>query len=203
MANNEAKAPRPALLNVPNQLTCLRLVLAVIVFCLIPYEHYLTCMALFLLAAASDWLDGWYARKYGVVTVLGRILDPFADKVVICGTFIVLLAEPGMAEIPYGLRAWMVVVIVGRELLVTALRGFIEQQGTDFSAKWSGKLKMGFQCGAAAGALFYLSLSDPAIWLRWTLVAALWTAVSITVYSGGEYVFAATRLLSREPAETP
>ena len=201
MANNQAQAPRPALLNVPNQLTCLRLLLAVIVFCLIPYEHYLTCMTLFLLAAASDWLDGWYARKYGVVTVLGRILDPFADKVIICGTFIFLLVEPGMAEIPFGLRAWMVVVIVGRELLVTALRGFIEQQGTDFSAKWSGKLKMGFQCGAAAGALFYLSLSEPVVWLRWTLVAALWTAVLLTIYSGVEYVCAAARLLSREPAE--
>jgi CDP-diacylglycerol--glycerol-3-phosphate 3-phosphatidyltransferase len=202
MANHQAKVPRGALWNVPDQLTCLRLVLAVVLFCLIPLQYYLTCTALFLLAAASDWLDGWYARKYGVVTVLGRILDPFADKVIICGTFIFLLAEPGMAAIPYGLRAWMVVVIVGRELLVTVLRGLIEQQGTDFSAKWSGKLKMGFQCGAAAGALFYLSLSEPAAWLRWTLVAAIWTAVSITVYSGVQYVFAAARLLSQEPAET-
>lgn len=202
MSSQPPKPGTPPVFNVPNQLTCLRLLLAVAMFCLMPFGRYTVCMVLFLAAAGTDWLDGWYARKYGLVTVLGRILDPFADKVIICGTFIFLIAEPQMAAISFGLRAWMVVVIVGRELLVTVLRGLIEQQGTDFSAKWSGKLKMGFQCGAAAGALFYLSLSEPAAWLRWTLVAAIWTAVSITVYSGVQYVFAAARLLSQEPAET-
>ena len=67
------------------------------------------------------------------------------------------MAVPVMAEVPWGLRAWMVVVIVGRELLVTALRSFIEDRGSDFSAKMSGKLKMVLQCVAAGVCLFYLS----------------------------------------------
>ena len=112
---------------------------------------------LFIIAAGTDWLDGYYARKYGQVTTLGRILDPFADKVIVCGTFIFLAADPDDGTtFPCGLRAWMVVVIVGRELLVTALRSFIEDRGSDFSAKMSGKLKMVFQCIAAGTCLFYL-----------------------------------------------
>ena len=67
-----------------------------------------------------------------------------------------------MAEVPWGLRAWMVVVIVGRELLVTALRSFIEDRGSDFSAKMSGKLKMVLQCVAAGVCLFYLSYRSAA-----------------------------------------
>ena len=76
---------------------------------------------------------------------------------IVCGTFILLAAIPAMSEVPWGLRAWMVVVIVGRELLVTALRSFIEERGSDFSAKMSGKLKMVLQCLAAGACLFYLS----------------------------------------------
>ena len=81
-----------------------------------------------------------------------------------------------MAEVPWGLRAWMVVVIVGRELLVTALRSFIEDRGSDFSAKMSGKLKMVLQCVAAGVCLFYLSYDaaadqHAADWCWWLLVA--------------------------------
>ena len=65
---------------------------------------------LFVIAAGTDWLDGYFARKYGQVTTLGRILDPFADKVIVCGTFIFLAAIPDMQQVPWGLRAWMVVV---------------------------------------------------------------------------------------------
>ena len=76
-----------------------------------------------------------------------------------------------MAEQPWGLRPWMVVVIVGRELLVTALRSFIEDRGSDFSAKMSGKLKMVLQCVAAPACLFYLSYADAADAPRLVLVA--------------------------------
>jgi len=190
--------------NLPNQLTSLRLVLAVIMFCLIPWgtgATYLAATGLFLLAAGTDWLDGYVARKYNLVTTLGRILDPFADKVIVCGTFIFLVAVPEMAGVPLGLRAWMVVVIVARELLVTALRSFLEKGGTDFSAKMSGKLKMVFQCAAAALALFYLSVSaygaDWSGWLWLPLVASIWAAVILTIYSGLVYVRAAVRLLRK------
>ena len=194
MSEQHTKLGQPSVFNVPNQLTCMRLLLAVVMFLLMPLELYMVCMVLFVVAAGTDFLDGWYARKYGQVTVLGRILDPFADKIIICGTFIFLVAETQMAEISFGLRAWMVVVIVARELLVTVLRGFIEQRGGDFSAKMSGKLKMVFQCIAAASALLTLSFSgEVPAWVLWTFLASLWTAVFLTAYSGIVYIVAATK----------
>lgn len=198
--------------NVPNQLTALRFVLSIVLFVIIERGQFLPATVLFLVAAGTDWLDGYYARKYGQVTTLGRIFDPFVDKIIICGTFIFLAAIHGS-----GLVAWMAVVVVGREMLVTALRGYIEQHGGDFSASMSGKLKMVFQCAAAALSLY--SLTWPAVpfgtpygpaysltpielwgrpeWLAWTLAAAVWLAILSTVYSGTGYVVAAARILRR------
>lgn len=187
--------------NLPNQLTFLRLILSIVLFCFIAWGFYLTGLVLFIIAAGTDWLDGYYARKYSQVTTLGRILDPFADKVIVCGTFIFLVAVPEMASVPGGLRAWMVVVVVGRELLVTALRSFIEDRGSDFSAQMSGKLKMVLQCLAAGVCFFYLSRmaspDGPPEWSWWLLVGSIWSAVALTVYSGVVYVRAAVRLLRR------
>ncbi len=193
--------------NVPNQLTTLRLLLAVVLFAFIAWEYYLVGLALFLVAAGTDWLDGYWARKYGQVTTLGRMLDPFADKVIICGTFTFLVAVPAMAQVPWGLRAWMVVVILGRELLITALRSFMEEQGADFSAKMAGKLKMVLQCAAAGFCLLFLSYRDPAetllavpdapAWVWAGMVASVWAAVLLTAYSGITYLLAAVRLLRR------
>jgi CDP-diacylglycerol--glycerol-3-phosphate 3-phosphatidyltransferase len=203
------KQIRSAMFNLPNQLTSLRLLLSVVMFFFITGEWYLTSFVMFIIAAGTDWVDGYYARKYGQVTTLGRILDPFADKVIVCGTFIFLASIPAMAKVPFGLKAWMVVVIVGRELLVTALRSFIEDRGSDFSAKMSGKLKMVLQCVAAPTCLFWLNryggkqspdhlltlsacMSD---WVWWVLVVSVWSAVVLTVYSGFVYVRIAVRLL--------
>jgi CDP-diacylglycerol---glycerol-3-phosphate 3-phosphatidyltransferase len=143
-------------------------------------------------AAGTDWIDGFYARRYNQVTTLGRILDPFVDKIIICGTFIFLA---GIKD--SGLTSAMAVVVVGRELLVTALRSFLEQQGADFSATLSGKLKMVLQCIAAAVSLYRLSYGAvaPPDWLNETLVISVWSAVALTVVSGVAYVFAAIRLL--------
>lgn len=184
--------------NVPNQVTALRLILSVVMFCLIPFGLYWASFVLFVLAAGTDWLDGWYARRYNQVTVLGRILDPFADKIIICGTFIFLVAEPQLTTHWYGLQPWMAVVIVGREMLVTVLRSFIEQSGGDFSAKMAGKLKMVFQCVAAAAALALLaSGSDAPSWMNITFLVSLWLAVLSTIYSGIGYVFAAIRMVKK------
>jgi CDP-diacylglycerol--glycerol-3-phosphate 3-phosphatidyltransferase len=192
---------RPAaLLNVPNQLTIARLVLSIVLFVLIAQRMFAVSTVVFIVAASTDWLDGFIARRYGLVTVLGRILDPFVDKVIICGTFIFLVAEP-QSE----LKAWMAVVVVGRELLVTALRGYLEQQGADFSASLSGKLKMVVQCVAAGLSLWYLhsitGTTDTSIDAHATLLLALrgavWAAVALTVWSGVEYIFAAIRLIRR------
>jgi CDP-diacylglycerol---glycerol-3-phosphate 3-phosphatidyltransferase len=194
---NRAKAK---VFNLPNQLTSLRIVLSVVLFCLMAYDFYFASLVLFIIGAGTDWIDGYYARKYGQVTTLGRILDPFADKVIVCGTFIFLAATPKMNEVWLGLRAWMVVIIVGRELLVTALRSFIEERGSDFSAKWSGKIKMVFQCLAASVCLFYLYYAnqqqDAPQWCSVLLVLSVWSAVISTVYSGAVYIRAAIKALA-------
>jgi CDP-diacylglycerol--glycerol-3-phosphate 3-phosphatidyltransferase len=198
--------------NVPNQLTSLRLVLAVVLFVLVEMRLYLPSTILFIVAASTDWLDGYWARKYGQVTTLGRVFDPFVDKIIICGTFIFLAAIPGS-----GLVAWMAVVVVGREMLVTALRGYIEQQGGDASAKNAGKLKMLFQCIAAALSLYSLTWRMPEPlpmygqgwtllpvevwgrppWLAWSLAIAVWASLITTVYSGVEHIIAAVRVMRR------
>lgn len=195
----KAASIRASAFNLPNQLTSLRLILAVVLFGMIAWNSYLAGLVLFIIAASTDWLDGYYARRYGQVTTLGRILDPFADKVIICGTFIFLLADRAMLDTAYGLRAWMVAVIVGRELLVTALRSFIEDRGGDFSANWPGKLKMVLQCVAAGAGLCYLHYAangETAPGFVWyTFLVSLWLAVILTVYSGLIYIVAAVRLL--------
>jgi CDP-diacylglycerol--glycerol-3-phosphate 3-phosphatidyltransferase len=200
---------RAKIFNLPNLLTGARLILAVVMFVLIGTEHYLASTVLFVIAASTDWLDGYYARKYGQVTTFGRILDPFADKVIICGTFILVSAIPQMWATPGGLRSWMVVVLVGRELLVTALRSFIEERGGDFSANLSGKLKMVFQCVAASVCLFYLDYpvrapmgawqvpSQAPAWVWYLMVVSIWSTLAITIYSGLIYIFVAMRLLRR------
>ncbi len=189
---------RRTLFNVPNQLTMLRLVLAVAVFTLIPFKAYLAALVVFLIAASTDWIDGYWARKYGQVTQLGRIFDPFVDKIIICGTFIMLAAEPHS-----GIAGWVAVIVVAREMLVTALRSFIEQSGGDFSANKAGKLKMVFQCAAVVASLLALmvlrSRTGPTAalppWLYWSVVLTVWGAVLLTVYSGVGYVMAVFRYL--------
>jgi len=176
------------LFNVPNTLTAARLLLAVIVFFLMSFDFFLSAMIIFLIAASTDWIDGYWARRYGQVTKLGRVFDPFVDKIIICGAFILLAAEPG-SEI----QAWMALIVVAREILVTALRSFIEQSGGDFSAKLAGKLKMVFQCAAVVASLLLLMRGDnaPLPWLSMTTVLLVWLAVISTVYSGVGYVLAA------------
>lgn len=193
-----ATSPANTILNVPNVLTTVRFLLSIVVFVLIPRGHYVAAMIVFIVAASTDWVDGWWARKYDQVTKLGRIFDPFVDKIIICGTFIFLAAEPGSGIVP-----WMAVVVVGREMLVTAIRGVIEQQGGDFSAKMLGKLKMVFQCVAVVASLLALehyrrAISPLPTWLFWTLHISVWLAVISTVYSGLEYIVAAARILSRQ-----
>jgi CDP-diacylglycerol--glycerol-3-phosphate 3-phosphatidyltransferase len=178
------------LVNVPNVLTAMRLVLAVVVFVLVPLGWYASALVVFIVAAVTDWVDGWWARRFGQVTQFGRIFDPFADKIIVCGLFILLAAEEGSEIAP-----WMAVVVVGREMLVTALRGFIEQSGGDFSAQLSGKLKMVFQCAAIIASLILLRrgpLTAPE-WMHWVVLSLVWIAVISTIYSGVGYCLAAGR----------
>lgn len=187
-------------LNAPNIITLSRLVLSVVLFVLIDVGGWwCTATAVFIIAASTDFLDGYIARKYGLVTVLGRIMDPFVDKIIICGAFIFLQKWPAG-----GVTAWITFVILAREMFITSLRTFLEQRGQDFSAKWSGKLKMILQCVAVPACLLSLSPEFEA-WLDPMMSASafdrfrdicLWGAVVITVYSGVEYTWRATRMLA-------
>lgn len=188
--------------NVPNVLSTLRLLLAIVVFALLPWqEHRTTAAALvvFVIAAGTDWIDGYWARRFNQVTKVGRMLDPFVDKIIICGTYIMLAAEQLDAGQWYGITGWMAVVVMGREMLVTALRSSIEQAGGDFSAKWSGKWKMVFQCMAVGAAMvclmYHQSQGTVPEWLKWTQFLSAWAAIIITVYSGVEYIVAAAKFL--------
>jgi CDP-diacylglycerol--glycerol-3-phosphate 3-phosphatidyltransferase len=182
--------------NVPNRISMARLVLSIVVFVLIPLGWYGPAFVIFVIAAATDWVDGWWARKFDQVTKLGRMLDPFCDKILICGVFILLAEEMVKFDYPWYMRitAWMAVIVVGRELLVTAIRSVVEQSGGDFSAKMAGKLKMWFQCIAAGACLWALGMNAGTAsatlptWLVIVMVSSIWLAVISTVYSGWGYV---------------
>ena len=190
MSDTTPDKPAAKVFNIPNQLTAARFVLAIVVFVLIVYELYFGAMIVFIIAASTDWIDGYWARRFDQVTKLGRMFDPFVDKIIICGTFILLGAEEGS-----GIKAWMAVVVVGREMLVTALRSFIEQSGGDFSANIAGKLKMVFQCAAVVVSLWVLKTGpvETAAWLQWTLFGLAWLAVLSTIQSGLGYVVASAK----------
>ena len=204
--------------NVPNALTVARIVLAFVLFGLLECRCYPGALVLFLIAAGTDWIDGWWARKFNQCTVLGRIMDPFADKLVVCGTFIYLVTIPVVTEAKGGLAVWMVVVIVAREMLITTIRSFLEQQGRDFSAKMSGKLKMWFQCVAIAACLLWVIFAQQhpvpmqtkyfcwvfsgkaflfplqPDWLYYVMIVTVWGTLLTTIYSGLLYVIAALRM---------
>lgn len=180
----------------PNQLTAARFVLAVVFFAVVTFEAWLWALAVFLVAALTDWLDGYLARRSGQVTTLGRILDPFVDKIIICGAFIFLLPVPGA-----GLTPWMVIVLVGRELLVTLLRSLVEREGRPFGASWEGKLKMVLQCVTVGWILLHLGTLAPAASANAALVGTwvrdilIWITVLSTLTSGIAYTIRAATLL--------
>jgi len=158
--------PGPSIWNIPNQLTIARLVLSVVFFVLLAMEHHgkvynkfgqvqinlilNLSIVVFILAVVTDFLDGYLARKWRLTSTFGRIADPFADKVVICGGFVMLTGvTPRLVE------PWFAVVIMTREFLVSGLRSFMESRGVAFGAEWSGKLKMLIQSIAIPLVIFY------------------------------------------------
>lgn len=184
----------PSIYNVPNALTTLRFALAIAVMVLIPMGEFWVSLWIFLVAVSTDWMDGYWARKFGQVTKLGRIFDPFVDKIIICGTFIALVEVPASP-----VESWMATIVVGRELLVTSLRGLIEGAGGDFSARWLGKWKMVVQCAAVAAVLLSFVVAPLPSWLSSTALVLLWAAILITVYSGAEYTLIAARVMQSDP----
>ncbi len=180
--------------NVPNTLTISRLVLALGVFSLIEYEFYAWALAIFVIASATDALDGYFARLLKQDTPLGRQLDPLIDKVIVAGGYIYLATIEGT-----GVRAWMVTAIVIRELLIQGLRSHLEGQGHAFGARAAGKLKTVVQCVSISAVLLVLALSPPAppaLVLSRDILT--WLAVALTLYSGLSYIWIALPSLRGE-----
>ena len=188
-------------MNAPNLITSARLVAAIgVIGCLEAMRPVSTAdqalgwtaFGLFLAAAGSDFVDGWIARRYGLETRLGRVIDPFADKFLICGSLISLLRFTAEVEgLDSCLQTWMVVVIVSREFLVTTLRGMAEAAGVAFPADRLGKLKMVAQCVAVAAMLTMVAGSQ--IFAAFGLWG-MWVTLALTIVSGAGYVLKARPL---------
>ncbi|QEH33839.1 CDP-diacylglycerol--glycerol-3-phosphate 3-phosphatidyltransferase [Aquisphaera giovannonii] len=175
---------RPRFWNVPNSLTVGRLIMSVVVFALMGGEYYAAAFLVFILAALSDWLDGYFARLLDQGTPIGRQLDPLIDKVIVSGCYIYLSAIADRT----GVRPWMVTAIVVRELLIQGLRSLLEGQGQPFGAKMAGKLKTTAQCFSIGAALLALAMPTPPGWLLGTRDGFTWLAVLLTLYSGASYM---------------
>lgn len=203
---------------IPNTLTIARLFMSVVLFVVLGLfdpssvdatNHWLLVgIVLFVAASITDALDGYLARKWQVESRFGRIVDPMADKVLVLGAMM-YLAGPRFVDVESALRGqpnwmlsgvypWMVVVMLVRELLVTAIRGALEAQGTKFGAKTSGKLKMIFQCVVVPAVLLIVYIEPQRTgyaWLTYVRDLLVYAAVLATVASGLPYVTAAFRLL--------
>jgi CDP-diacylglycerol--glycerol-3-phosphate 3-phosphatidyltransferase len=198
---------RPPVFNLPNQLTAARFVLALVLFALIAYASWLWCLVVFTVAVITDGLDGYLARRQGLTSTLGRNLDPLVDKVLICGAYIFLLPY-GMATavgVTEGwLQPWMVTLIVARELIITSLRSFLENQGVTFGADWLGKIKMVLQCAALFSvfiALFAATIeafTDLNSLLSFVRSALIWAMLISTALSGLQYLWRAALLLKAD-----
>jgi CDP-diacylglycerol--glycerol-3-phosphate 3-phosphatidyltransferase len=193
----------PSVFNLPNQLTLSRVVLGVVLFGLIEWGRalgenaagvWVACIGVFAVAAATDWLDGYVARLQGLVTSLGRQLDPLVDKVVVCGAYIFLLPM----EQRTGLSAWMVTVVVGRELIITGVRNFLESGGARFGADWMGKVKMTLQCATLFAIFVVLAVAEPPAVLVVIRDLLLYAMVVATVLSGVQYLWRAALLMKKD-----
>ncbi|MDN3514255.1 MAG: CDP-diacylglycerol--glycerol-3-phosphate 3-phosphatidyltransferase [Candidatus Brocadia sp.] len=169
--------------NLPNRLTLMRLLLAIVFFIFLSYRYYTIALAAFLLAWLTDWLDGYLARKKGLLTDFGRIADPFVDKIIVCGGFI-LLIQHGHDIIP----PWMVVVIVAREFLVNSLRSYSESRGIEFGATIWGKAKMFIQSLTISIILLFFAYFKHFIAIKQGIIFMLWLTVIITLVSGIKYM---------------
>jgi CDP-diacylglycerol--glycerol-3-phosphate 3-phosphatidyltransferase len=178
-------------LNLPNALTLLRIFLVplLVVVLLTRMEgHVYLGVAIFALAALTDYLDGYFARRRNEVTRLGILLDPLADKLLTVAAFLSLV-EMGLAP------AWMVMIIIARELAVTGLRNVAAGRGVLIRASGLGKAKM----VAQVTAILLLLLSRPMEVLRIPGVIALWIVVGLTLVSGADYFIRFWRDVVRAP----
>ena len=182
---------REKIANLPNLLTLIRIfffpVIVVIALFITGPEltvrnYALSATGCFVVVAASilDVLDGYLARKWEMVTQLGKLLDPVADKLVIMGTLVMLVH---LDRVP----AWVVVLILGREMAVTSLRSFASAEGVIIAASKTGKFKATLQTITAACLFFHYDFLTYN-W-HWIGMFFLWVTLVVTVVSGVEYFY--------------
>ena len=206
--------------HVPNLLTIARLVLTVAFFWILndnDAESFTRQMwfgfVVFLVAVATDVLDGYLARAWKVESAFGRVVDPFVDKLLICGAFIffssnnfistavisqfshaVTTAPISSVRTLTGVYPWMVVVLIAREFLITSIRGLAEAQGIDFRADWAGKVKMITQSIAVGAVLVDLAQTGRIPWISATRDIFIYTTIVVTILSSITYIHRAWKL---------
>ncbi len=168
--------------NLANRITLIRVLIVPLIIVLLYFPNKVTCLLatiLFIIASVTDWLDGYVARKSNLVTSFGKFLDPLADKLLICSVLIMMVGL-GWVE------AWVCIVIIGREMLITGLRAVAADEGIVIAADKFGKLKTVMQICA----LIPLLLHYPWFGLDPNPIGycALYIALALTVYSGFNYL---------------
>jgi CDP-diacylglycerol--glycerol-3-phosphate 3-phosphatidyltransferase len=190
-------------MNLPNALTVTRIFLVplLVVVLLTKFEERivfgwrkeLVAAAIFALASFTDWLDGYLARRRKQVTPLGQVIDPLADKLLTSAAFLSLV-QIGLAP------AWMVAIIIGRELAVTGLRGVAQTRGLTMPASGLGKLKMASQVVAVLLLILAPEVGGEMERAATTLGhAALWIVLALALWSAVEYYQTFTAVLSGRP----
>jgi len=201
--------------HVPNLLTGARLVLAIVFFALLSWYQFEgrgdqpksllhIAFLVYVVAMATDFLDGYLARKWKVEGAFGRVVDPFVDKVLVLGSFAFFAGKnfvipesmqnisPSMVAKPItGVVPAMVVIIMARELLVTSLRSTSESSGQNFGAQFSGKLKMVIQSATILVILVYVNYFRTLRsyeWARYLRDAFIWATLIVTLASGFLYI---------------
>ena len=176
--------------NLPNILTSIRILLVpiLVVVLLTKFDgKEFVGLALFLLAALTDFLDGYFARRFNLVTRFGQLLDPAADKILIAAAFVSLVElDPSVTP------SWMVVAILAREFAVNALRSHAALEQVVIPAGLSGKIKTGAQIIAISLLIIYNKLGE----FSHLAPISLWVAVIVTLYSGADYFVRYWRRLS-------
>ena len=200
--------------HVPNLLTGLRLILAVVFFAMLSFYQFEgrgdrwllnNAFVVYVIALFTDFLDGYLARKWKVEGTFGRVADPFVDKVLVLGSFAFFAGKNFIIPDLSGEHQWvvktitgvvppMVVIILARELLVTSLRGSTEGSGKNFGAAFSGKVKMVVQSVTILVILVYVNYFRDYGWAQVTRDVCIWATIVVTVISGVLYVQRAVAL---------
>ena len=168
-------------MNLPNKLTLGRICAIPVFIIALMMDQRVLATVLFIAAAFTDFLDGHIARKYGLVSNFGKLMDPLADKLLTMSAFICLVA---LDQIP----AWMVIIILGREFIITGMRQVAAAEGIVIAAGWSGKIKTVLQMVAIPVLLLNNWPCDPYLGGFPADQILLWAALVMTVVSGIEYM---------------